>query len=87
MRLFALILASFFAFGMPEVRAQESLEESVEVVISHSQNQSAPSKRVVRSLAITCQMPTAQKASRFLRVFFTGPATSSLFLEHRVLRL
>lgn len=86
MRFFILILASLFAFGMPEVRANESLEETVEVVVSYSANQTTVAKRLVRAL------PAVPKASPKLATApaippSTSPAAKSLFLEHRVLRL
>ncbi len=87
MRFLTLILASIFAFGMPEVRANESLEESLEVVVNYTSGQTAISKRTTRALPATPKAITPPVTLARPLPSLPGPVTKSLFLEHRVLRL
>jgi hypothetical protein len=87
MRFLILILASLFAFGMPEVRAQESVEESIEVVLNHAQGQTVAAKRTFRPAHVR-PFPAAGPTQAFVaNPGYVGQVTESLFIEFRVLRL
>lgn len=87
MRLFILMLVSLCAFGMPEVRANESLEETLELTINYATPQNATTKRAIRPAPVSpagsvFSLPAVPAAANP-----TGSGAKSLYLEHRVLRL
>lgn len=87
MRLFILMLASLCAFGMPEVRANESLEETLELTINYATPQNAPTKRAIRPAPVSPAGSVFSLLTVPAAANPTGPGAKSLYLEHRVLRL
>lgn len=87
MRIFILILASLFAFGAPEVRAGESLEETAEeLVVNLSSEQSTAAKRIVKP-APAPQYPFPVASASIGRLVDLSAEPEVLFLRNRVLRL
>jgi hypothetical protein len=87
MRIFILILASLFAFGAPEVRASESLEETAEeLVVSLSSEQSTAAKRIAKP-APAPQSPLPVACASTGRHVDASAEPEALFIRNRVLRL